>query len=228
MSTSTLHIAPNSNPAYWIAPRLHRFALDVGSIIPDAFGAYARIFHPPQRYAPDGTWTPVRWHEIAAANGRSAEEELRNLDHLAYPSQDGKDGETLWEDPPLTGSLSTEIAGVLVELLRPHTTTPEHCWFAVWEGYAGLRQRWSGAPAFSIPERDLLLLAGDIDDARETVDPGWHYQSANLWWPDDRTWCVATEIDFTWTYVGGSPSCIAQLLEDARIEALPVTATMRR
>lgn len=33
----------------------------------------------------------------------------------------------------------------------------------------------------------------------------------SLWWPDDRTWCVATEIDFRWTYVGGSQVCINEI-----------------
>lgn len=38
-------------------------------------------------------------------------------------------------------------------------------------------------------------------------------------------WCVSTEIDFKWTYIGGSEECIAQLLSDPLLEALPVTLT---
>ena len=32
--------------AEWIAPRLHPFLTDVGSVIPVGYEAYARIFHP--------------------------------------------------------------------------------------------------------------------------------------------------------------------------------------
>ena len=32
---------------------------------------------------------------------------------------------------------------------------------------------------------------------------------------------MATEVDFDWTYVGGSTECIAAILGDRRLEALP-------
>ena len=40
------------------------------------------------------------------------------------------------------------------------------------------------------------------------------WQSANLWWPEDRAWCVTTDIDFAWTYVGGDRSLIEELIGD--------------
>ncbi len=43
---------------------------------------------------------------------------------------------------------------------------------------------------------------------------------ANLWWPSDRTWCVASEIDLQWTYVGGSAELIDRVLLDDRMETL--------
>jgi hypothetical protein len=33
-------------------------------------------------------------------------------------------------------------------------------------------------------------------------------QGPNLWWPVDRAWCVASEIDLPWTFVGGSTKLI--------------------
>jgi hypothetical protein len=56
-------------------------------------------------------------------------------------------------------------------------------------------------------------------------------QSANLWWPADHAWCVASEIDFQWSYVGGPRSCIDAILKDSRIESAEikdVTAPFRR
>ncbi|MFL6141792.1 MAG: hypothetical protein ACJ72N_07985 [Labedaea sp.] len=51
----------------------------------------------------------------------------------------------------------------------------------------------------------------------------WHLHP-NLWWPDDRAWCVATEIDLTSTYVGGGIEAIGAILADPRLEALPAHA----
>jgi len=45
------------------------------------------------------------------------------------------------------------------------------------------------------------------------------------WWPDDHAWCVASEIDFPYTYVGGSQELIAAIIDDPAIEALPATDT---
>ena len=51
--------------------------------------------------------------------------------------------------------------------------------------------------------------------------PGTWGQCANLWWPADRAWCVASELDLEWTYVGGPRGLIDAILADDRIEALP-------
>ena len=96
------------------------------------------------------------------------------------------------------------------------------CWFAVWDGWADLRFR--DAPRFSIPGRTLLLFHGATGDALTSLSNRASYRSPNLWWPEDKAWCVATEIDFSWTYIGASVDCIAELLADPQFEALPTTA----
>lgn len=47
------------------------------------------------------------------------------------------------------------------------------------------------------------------------------WQSANLWWPDDRAWFVATEIDFSCTYFGGDRPLIEEMASHPRLEVLP-------
>ena len=44
----------------------------------------------------------------------------------------------------------------------------------------------------------------------------------DLWWPEDGAWCVASETDFTWTYVGGSRSLIDALCEHPQLVAREV------
>ena len=65
------------------------------------------------------------------------------------------------------------------------------------------------ARCFPFQNRDLFLfhgIVGDVLTSFSVID--WKYRSPNIWWPDDRAWCVVTEIDFTWSYIGGSSACI--------------------
>ena len=48
-------------------------------------------------------------------------------------------------------------------------------------------------------------------------------QCPSLWWPADRAWCVATDVDLPWTYVGGPRGLIDAIAADRRIEALPAS-----
>jgi hypothetical protein len=217
-----MHVAKNAHAASWIPGRLHPFARDVGSIIPTGFAAYARILHPPYRLTPAGNKTPVRWGDIAAANNRTIADEMQLLDMSCQPTLFSASGQELWEQQTETGNLPLEIAERLAAILPSHTLTPELCWLAVWEGFADLRIEDNEGAMFSVPNRDLFLFHGTVGDVLTTFsEVDWIYRSPNLWWPDDRAWCVATEIDFTWSYVGGSSACIEQILGDSDLEAIP-------
>ncbi len=47
---------------------------------------------------------------------------------------------------------------------------------------------------------------------------GFSPQSPNLFWPADHAWCVASEIDFDSTVVGGSEMLIEALLDADGLE----------
>jgi hypothetical protein len=219
-----MRLATTPEPASWIGERLHPFGRDVGSIVPPGFEAYARVFHPPHRVAPDGTMTPVRWRDIAAANERSIQAEMRRMDISCEPAQFSRHQEKLWDQQPECGRLPYDIAERLVAILDGNTSTPESCWFAAWEGFGDLRITRAADSMFSIPGRRFVLLHGRVTDALQTLsETDWIYLSPSLWWPDDRAWCVATEIDFTWTYVAGTHETIRQVLDDPALEALPTS-----
>jgi hypothetical protein len=93
-------------------------------------------------------------------------------------------------------------------------------------------------PRVSMPGRDYILFAGPLAAAgelgwrcgellnaaypeRESDPNEFEPQSPSLFWPGDRAWCEATEIDLDSTYVGGSPQLIEALLNDPRFEAWP-------
>ena len=241
----TLEYVDDLTPAQWIAERLHPFAQDAGAIIPPGFEAYARIFHPATRRVGDD-WLPVTWREIAEANLRAYHPEMQfgALVALVGTPTAPQSQPGLFDGWPRTGTLRLEDARALVDVLAHHTTTPGRCWFAAWEGFGSLedgsmviltigggkrvhpppelyRER-PNQPTFQLPDRGYYLAKGPVTAALETVyGMKSSYQSASLWWPDDRAWCVATEIDFDWTYVGGSKECITAILNSRDLEALP-------
>jgi hypothetical protein len=85
-----------------------------------------------------------------------------------------------------------------------------------------------------LPQRNYLLFEGPLEAA---TDFGWYLtwgqfvpQSPNLMWPQDRGWCVATEIDLPCTLVAGPKGLIERLEANPRLEVWrvfpddPVTA----
>jgi hypothetical protein len=229
--------------ADWIRERLTPFAAHVvASVVPGGFEAYARVLHPAAVFAP-GEGPPVRWRDVAAWSGTSVRSDTQYHSIALPPTRPA--GEAPWKGQhgPSIGTLYPPDVLVLAELLRAATRTPEHCFLCVWEGYG-----WEGhwliprrrepselipgpvpepvlrAPRVRLPNRDYLLYTGCVEDAVTSALFGHVlHQPANLWWPEDRAWCVASEIDLPWTYVGGSAAVIERVLADPRIEAVPAT-----
>jgi hypothetical protein len=76
-----------------------------------------------------------------------------------------------------------------------------------------------------LDSRAYYLYDGPVEHAFATTLSAKDDQTPNLWWPEDRSWFVASEIDLQWTYVGGPRALIGQLVGDPRIEAQEVAVT---
>ncbi len=192
------------------------FARSVASFLPGHFESYARVYHSFEYN--DGTVSEApAWRELAAAAGAdlndpSAFEVLRTSVE-AHAHVD-------------VGSLPMALIDPLVEHLGRATTTPDRCYFALWDGFGGSAVPATVEPKLELPHRRYHVFAGPIEGARTSFSAHFfQHQSANLWWPADHAWCVATEVDHPWTYVGGTRSCIRALLADRRVEAVETTAT---
>ena len=184
----------------------------------------------------------TRWSEIAAANGRTVHPEMQWPHISGVWEHSGEDSPGLWDLEPEVGSLPGPYRERLRDLLAQYTSTPGQVWFCVWDGWGGLKIRPGGsamltdgrsrrnrraaqqpppAPRVQLPARAYYLLSGPIEGIGESMGEEPFWQSANLLWPEDRTWCVATEIDFAWTYVGGAEALIQALITDPDLEATP-------
>ncbi len=218
-----LHLVDDVSAADWIVASARNFEYDVGSLLPVTFDLYARVLHPASRGS-SGDTVDVAWSEVAAANGRiahAAMEWVAITGDWKFEQQAGQPG--VWDQPPSTGSLPPRTAASLAGVLTRFTATPSECWFGVWEGYGDAPFQPGTVPLIAMPQRKMALLRGPLHAVGTTFSRMRWPESPSLWWPDDRGWCVATDIDLMSTYIGGSAGCIETLLGDQRLEAYPVT-----
>jgi hypothetical protein len=208
-------------PAAWVARALRdQRPGTVAALVPPVFEAYARVFHPAVRYAGDED-VDVPWAEVAAANGTTPHPLMAWTALTGSPDFLGEDNQTpLWDDHPALGHLPEQVAAALVAVLRRHTATPHDCWFALAAPGAGPRS----TPGLEVPGRRFLVVRGPIGLAAANLVPEPACQSANAWWPADRAWFVATDIDLVTTYVGGSAAAVTALLTAPGLEAAPAAA----
>jgi hypothetical protein len=206
----------------WIAPALRPLHhAVVGSLVPPLFDAYARVFHPAVRYAGDDD-VDVRWAEVAAANRTVAHPAMEWAALTgSVDFYEDADQSPLWDQAPARGHLPVGVAAGLVDVLRRHTGTADDVHFGIWSGFGFIV---GDAPTLALPAREHWLLRGPIDLALANMAAEPSEQSATLWWPADRAWLVATDIDQLTTYVGGSTRCVADLVGHPGLEAAQVPA----
>jgi hypothetical protein len=237
-SSPTLRVSNDISAAAWIPPRLSGESGAVTRTVPSGYPAYARICHP----AADREDTSVTWKQVAQATGHKTHPLMQWHALAGSPDPLNLCG-WLWPgSDPQRGHLGPELLGPLCDLLARHTPTPECCFFCLWEGYG--QTRGAGAitgldsdeplpPALSFKEtsrrrvhlgdRDYVLLTGPLPAALQLGwwhSPDWFDpRSPNLFWPADRAWCVASEIDFDSTLLGGSTELIDAILQEPTFDS---------
>ena len=221
-AVGALLVVDDLRPAQWLTESIRGFAVDVGSLVPATFGAYARVLHPAYN---DGD--RVSWAQVARAHQRIAHPQMQFNRLIGYASRYSPG----YRDRA-TRALRRSAGGRgRCPLRLPHR------WPAPWLRIprrlttAGLRSGTAGAPSrgvfwsadiSSCRNRNYHLARGPLAAAAQSVS-SWHlHQSCNLWWPDDHAWCVATEIDHDSTYIGASEACIEELLANPDLETVPV------
>ena len=217
-----LRLSEETSSARWIEERLATYPwATVGAIVPEGFEAYARILHP--AYLKDGSnEKPVTWASVAALRGKQTHPlvQFNRLTDLG----DDPDRDPPGMNRPREGVPPEEVLQPLVGVLKELTPMTPECWFCLWAGFGQLETLigFDDAPRVEIPGREYLLFSGAlnaIDGFRARNN--WGDDGPNIWWPEDRAWCVATEIDLDSTYVGGSGELIESLGDEDALEVMP-------
>ena len=196
----------------WINERLLDHSVPgtrVGSVVPTGFARVVRVLHP--------VGVGRTWAEVARASDTLVHP-LVQWGSIA-PHFDGS-GRSSDVDPE-EGSVPAATLAAILE----HCPADNDLTYGVWDGFgswtnpddrSALMPGWGG--------RSYRLFAAGKSAVAQW--PGMHRsspQSANLIWPNDHSWCIASEIDWDSTLVAGSDEVADALLEDQRLEAFDVT-----
>lgn len=216
----------------------------VSGVVPTVFESYVAIRHPSWLHRCteenisqfDGDphpGTPIDWHAVALSEmpiciGRTQYRKLPAGGWIEEALPDGgihqliRVGDT-WISGPTEGVLEPAHARKLLPLLEKETNEPENCWFGIWNGFRFRSIEESGAPLFDAPNRSWRLYQGSLRSIDKSFDDSdLFHHPANFVWPNDRSWCLATEIDLEASYLGGSSKLISAVLEQSELDVIPV------
>ena len=126
-----------------------------------------------------------------------------------------------WITGPREGSLEPDLARTLQSVLARKTADSLPCWFGIWEGFGFLTEAQRATPSIEAPGRRWHPFRAPLDHLERSFWDGFEHQTANLAWPEDRSWCLATEIDAEVTYVGGRKELFSAILEEPGLESAP-------
>ena len=130
-------LSGDRDSAAWIRPRIDP-DLCVGYVVPTGFEAYARVLHPVEDQSAREL---ITWAQVAAETGRTVHPLVQwhrlvgRADYFDRSDADWDRGE------PQTGNLLPEALSPLLRILVEHTTTPDSCWFCLWDGYGWVNPR---------------------------------------------------------------------------------------
>jgi hypothetical protein len=208
--------------ADWWINRLQPFRDHVvGSMIPAGFEAITRIFNP----IDDDGRTETRWSDVAAANGRVAHGQMQ-LHRIA--SQVGEPVDDRARQPHVWwGGIPAPEARALARVLTS-TGSSGPTWF----GFTTINSTYdppTGAdwPAAGTRSRKYYLIRSTLSELDEVSrfasgDPAerGHTEAPTVWWPQDRSWYVFSDVDFAWSYVAGSTALIEAIEDSPELEAI--------
>jgi hypothetical protein len=196
----------------WINERLLDHigvAVRVGSVAPTGFGRVVRVLHP----AGEGR----SWADVARANNRVVHPLVQWGSIATHFDGSGRSSDV---DPEEGSAPAATLAAIL-----EHCRADGEVIYGVWDGFgtwmdeadqSDLMPGWGGRSY-------RLFLAGKGAFTQwPGMDSPWP-QSANLIWPADHSWCIATEIDWDSTLVACVDEVADGILADERLEAFEVS-----
>ena len=238
--------------AEWYGAALAGFGGRVECVIPQGYEAYARILHPasgdrgaPVRWAEVAESCGRVLHPLAqfhAIAGRWVDDPRSGAGWPGENSEEGTlDAEQLRVLCDLIAGHTTTPDVCWLTVWEGYGQLPDS-W---WRSAPRVRQPNRLYYLFQRPLRDVVTFSAQVaagtsgsgvavvfacspapaPDSPPAEGPREWVQSPNQWWPADRAWCVATEIDFDSTLVAGTEGLVEEILRHPALEAFRVAPT---
>jgi hypothetical protein len=216
-----LEIVDGPEAGAWIKTEMTGELGSVSATVPNRFEAYVRILHP----ATDQHEDPISWAAVADELGRTVHP-LAQWDAIVGANRYRHEKPEWPGREPMQGVLPVALLNSICEVLARHTGSADRCFFAVWTSH------WDAGAELRRPlldngaGREYGVIAGPlalvIQVPAEVSSVGYIEVTPNMIWPADRTWFLASEIDFDSTLVGGGEQLVQEVLDDPRFEAFRI------
>lgn len=198
----TVQPAPSTAPANWLADRSDARLWTVDGLIPSRYESIIRLHAPDPE--PEDWWE--RYRDLFDMVTSIGALHTSTTDRAWFAIWEGhgfgvSSGEMSWRDPPADEDEQRQR-----EALRERHRN------AVQERNARIGPALASVPQFELPDRSYYLLQGPLSaltGLRYPDSDGW--RNPDLFWPDDRSWFAATDVDFWSLFVGGSTEFTKEL-----------------
>jgi len=189
-------------PAEWIEGACGGAIRTVGALVPNQYPLFLRV-HAPEPSVEDW-WSAYR--DLFAVTASIGERHTTSPDRAWFAAWEGhgfanSTTHIAWQEPcddTNRHAREQEQSRLRDEDVRRNAAIR-----------ASLRQ----VPSFDLPNRTYHLLTGPVSAATQLDDPRGPstWCLPDLFWPDDRRWFVATDVDFWSLYIGGDHDFITEL-----------------
>ncbi len=114
---------------------------------------------------------------------------------------------------PDEGNLDHEELSEIVSILRPFT------------GQQKCLVRFAEIPLIGTTKP--LLFAGVLDEVVECRNENKYQFSPEYMWPSDKSWCLCSDYDFEFSFVGGPQELVSAILNSDTLEAFQIAGDTR-
>jgi hypothetical protein len=159
----------------------------------------------------EGSDRRIRWRALARLLDVPFEPEICN--RWFYVSMEDPTCGARFLRGPDDGNLNADELSEILPILRTFSVRQD-CFFrfAEWP-YVGTAKP--------------LVFRGNPEDLAEFLSDNPDRFTPEYWWPADRSWCLCSDYDLTFTVVAGSRDLISALLNNSMLETLQVTPQTR-
>jgi hypothetical protein len=106
--------------------------------------------------------------------------------------------------------------------LAGFTSTPDDCFFLVWEGYSDIAL--PPGPVAELPHRRYAVFRGavaGVDGWEDELGGGQPVAPPAFVWPADRRWCFVSDVDPHWAGIGAARAAVDALVADPGLDVVP-------